>query len=154
MIQNWKKDELRTTFKFEEIIGVEALPDNEFELRFRNRYPYRYRAMSSREQNLLFKIFNGIVKNDLSYKMDDRKLPPKSLMKGEVEKRGSMGGFSKRYVMLGFKRMLIFREKHFKGLVNCMPLMIGETKIETPSSHTLLLKSAEQTFLFRFENQV
>ncbi len=73
-----------------------------------------------------------------------------SLKKGIVEKKGSLGGYAKRAIMLGTSCLLIFRDTKFNEFVNCILLTPEDISLHIDSSTTFTLCNKDKSLVFHF----
>jgi hypothetical protein len=64
--------------------------------------------------------------------MDDHVLPPKSLLKTQIQKKNKALGYETRFLLLGYSQLLIARDPEFTNIVNVLPLEGGFIMVKKP----------------------
>ena len=88
-------------------------------------------TLTNGDRKFLFRIFSAYadtsptaatVENVLKLILDDADLPPASVKKGFVTKRGTSGKFVSRYLLLGTESLIVARDETARSIVNIVPL--------------------------------
>mmetsp|Transcript_41107 Transcript_41107/g.68315 ORF Transcript_41107/g.68315 Transcript_41107/m.68315 type:complete len:436 (-) Transcript_41107:219-1526(-) len=121
-LQNWKKDKVHRKIPLNAISAVAVTGDCTFTISFNNgQRDYRLATEFPPQCRLYISVLQGVI-SGAQTRPDDEFFPPRCERKGYVEKRGKTGDWAKRWIMLGARYLLIFRNMNCEELVNAVPL--------------------------------